>query len=490
MVGRGEQPPGLGGQLRRRILGGAERVDLSELGPEPRAGRLHRLQALAPYVGLEPVHRLRGLGASGRAQVLEQVLRPPGPVFEECAAGEREQRAAKGGVAQGGLPVDRHRDPVLVEDALDQRRRRGERAVDDRDLLAAHAGAQHLEHLGRGELRFGPLPAGLEQRDRPARVDPLGLRLEQLALEVVKRGPRIRVVVLRGRRQLDHALGERSELLDHLGARLQRDAPGLVGQRDRDLGADDTRKGFNRVALERVQIVEPVEEHRFGAPPAGGGAQRVERPPGVKLGVDAVQVVERGRVRLVDRGHVTRVGVPARVLLRPGAHRRGESLRRDQRALELGDQLARRGREPFGGGSVAERLEVGGREGALEDPLALELGQPAGAVAGPRGDLECEAAEREDGAEDGPALRQLPGVVVGVGRGRDDQDRAAGRCGGERAQDLAGLRRVRWSEYEREGHVPIVARGPDGVISRSPAALNSDATEKTRDHGGKSQRIA
>ena len=45
-------------------------------------------------------------------------------------------------------PVDRDRDPVLPEDPLDQRSRRGERAVNDRDLLAGHAGVEQLEYLG------------------------------------------------------------------------------------------------------------------------------------------------------------------------------------------------------------------------------------------------------------------------------------------------------------------------------------------------------
>ena len=100
---------------------------------------------------------------------------------------------------------------------LDERRRTRRRAVHDRDLLAGHARRAQLEHLGGRELGLGKLATGLEQLDRGARVEPLGPRLEQLALEVVQGGAGSRRIVLVGGRQLEHPLGQRAELLDHLG---------------------------------------------------------------------------------------------------------------------------------------------------------------------------------------------------------------------------------------------------------------------------------
>ena len=134
---------------------------------------------------------------------------------------------------------------------------------------------------------------------------------------------------------------------------------------------------------------------------------------------------------------------------------RREPVRRDQGSLKLGDQLAGGVGEARGGGRPAERVELGGFERRVpSNAIALELRDAAGAVTGSGRDLGGETAEGEDRPEHRARFGELPGEVVGVNGGRDDQDRAAVRGGGERAQHLAGLGGVRGSEYEREGHVP------------------------------------
>ena len=62
-------------------------------------------------------------------------------------------------------------------------------------------------------------------------------------------------------------------------------------------------------------------------------------------------------------------------------------------------------------------------------------------------------------------LGQLPPIVVGIRLGRDDEERAPGDGGGVGGQDFAGLGRVRGSEYEREWHTAMVARGEDAMQS-------------------------
>ena len=81
--------------------------------------------------------------------------------------------------------------------------------------------------------------------------------------------------MLAQRGQLTHPLGHRGELLDRLRSRPQRRAAGFVGERDGDLDPHDPRQRLDRVALQRRQLVEAVEEDLIGAPVAGPRAQRV-----------------------------------------------------------------------------------------------------------------------------------------------------------------------------------------------------------------------
>ena len=139
------------------------------------------------------------------------------------------------------------------------------RAVDDDDLAGGNAGAQQLEHLLGDELGLGALPSGLQQGHRLARVHTRWrvrrCACKQRALEVVEhRAGRRRVVLIAGG-QLDDALGQRPELLHRLGPGHERLASRLVGERHRYLGAGHAGERLDRVALERSEVIEAVEEH-------------------------------------------------------------------------------------------------------------------------------------------------------------------------------------------------------------------------------------
>ena len=146
--------------------------------------------------------------------------------------------------------------------------------------------------LARDELGLGALAARFEQTDGRPRVDPLGRRLEQTALEVVQRAAGVRRVVLLERRQLLDASGERAQLLHDLGPGAERRPLRLVGERHGHLDPDDPGERLDRVTLDRRQVVEAVNEHGRLPPAAGLGAERIDRPPRVQLGVEAAAPLE------------------------------------------------------------------------------------------------------------------------------------------------------------------------------------------------------
>jgi hypothetical protein len=173
--------------------------------------------------------------------------------------------------------------------------------------------------------------------------------LEELALHAVQHGARGGRVVGVGGGQLPHLAGERTQLLDRLRPGAQRAATGLVGERHRHLDARDPRERLHGVALQRCEVIEAVDEHRIrgGTRPALRiGAQRVKRAPGEQLAIDPAQRVELTCIGGVDPPKVVRESSAPDVLGGPRTQRLGEALRGDERALQLGDEVARGEREP------------------------------------------------------------------------------------------------------------------------------------------------
>ncbi len=195
---------------------------------------------------------------------------------------------------------------------------RAQRASHDDDLLGRDASVDEPHDLAGDDFGLGALAARLEQADDRPRINPLGRRLEQAPLEVMQRLPGLRRVVLLQRRQLLDAAGERAERLHDLGPGTERRALRLVGERHRHLDPDDPGQRLDRVPLDRRQVVEAVHEHRRLPPAAGLGAQCVDRPPRVQLGVDPAAAIELAHKRAVQRADVVRVVGAPRVLGGPG----------------------------------------------------------------------------------------------------------------------------------------------------------------------------
>ena len=259
---------------------------------------------------------------------------------------------------------------------------------------------------------------------------------------MVEGGPGEPGVVVGALGQLDD-LRARSELLHRRGAARQRVAAGLVGQRDADLGAGEPRERVDRVELRGGQLVEAVEEHGPPAPARRVGPQRVERRPRRALAVGAPERLQPPPVGGIQRRELVGVGRAA-----PGAQGAREARGLDQRALQLGEQRARRGGEP-------------GRRRRRREPPQVRVGdrRPHHAVArdppqrprlhpGDAPDLPHQVLEGEHlRAEDDPAGGQLLSVVRHVGGGRHDEQRLEVQDRAQALQHVAGLGGVGGSGY-------------------------------------------
>ena len=238
--------------------------------------------------------------------------------------------------------------------------------------------------------------------------------------------------------QLDH-LCARGELLHRRGAAGERVPPGLVGQRDADLGLGEPRERVDRVELRRRELVEAVEEHRPHAPAGRVGAQGVERRPRRTLAVGAPQRLEAPPVGGVQGRELVRVGRPA-----PGPQRAGEARRLDQRALQLGEEGARGRGEPRGGRRRREPPQVGVRDRRPHHAIAGDAAERAGRHPGDAPDLPHQTVEGEHlRAEHHPAGGQLLSVVRHVRGGRHHQQRLAVEHGAQPFEHVAGLGGVR-----------------------------------------------
>ena len=219
------------------------------------------------------------------------------------AAHQRQQPAAEPGVPERHGAVDRERDVVGAEHLLEQRRVVARPAQHDGDVArldarraAARAGARRPAR----SRRAGRRPSGTRPPRRPRpRSASSSNRLRSTWCRRV-REPRRRSGRRAGpgrarARRTPAAPGARSR-------RLERRAAGLEGERGDHVRAAAAGERVERVELERIEVVEAVDEHRRGAPAPGLAPQRVERAPGEQLRVGEPGGLEPVAVAAVDRG--------------------------------------------------------------------------------------------------------------------------------------------------------------------------------------------
>ena len=456
-VRRGPRRVGLGDKRVEQLLrpgrrSGGEGVEPRQRPRRPLRGGLARTGDLvAPDPGVERIDgvgatalaRFSGLAHTGRPQPREQVL--------GAAAGQRRPRArqhtgAEPRPRQRHPPRPRHRDPVGAQHLREQRRR-PRAPYEHGDVLGGHPVAHQLEHLGADDLGLRALAARLEEAHGAVRRTPLGGGLEQPALEMVQRRPRGAGVVLGALGQLDD-LPQRRELVDGRGAPGQRVAPRLVRERDPDIGFGQPRQRLDRVELRPRQLVEAVEEDRPPPPDCGVGAQRIQRRPRLALAVGALERLEPPAVGGVQRGQLVGVRHSA-----PRPQRAREARGLDQRPLQLGEQRARRPREPRRGRRRSEHAQPRVGDRGLNDALARHRAERPRANSGDPAELPHQPRERQHlGAEHHATGRELALVVGDVGGGRHHQQRLAVQDFPQSVEHVAGLGGVRGSGDEGERH--------------------------------------
>ena len=424
--------------------------------------------AVAADLGLEAVGEAGDPEEAGRPQVGEHVL--GGPV-RPGRPDQREQAAPQARVAEAELPVDRVRDPIRAEDLLEQRRVTVRLPEYDRHVTGHDSVAEQLEHARGGELDLGTLAAGGVEGDGGAGIDALRRRvLEQAPLQVVQRRARLGRVVVVERRQLELPGPHRQELLMHPAHGLEREPAALIGERDRHIRVADRAENSQRVQLEAVEVVEPVDEHGRAAPGrlrpaplARRRGQRVERAPCVQLRVHEPRRLEPVPVGPVDRRDLLRVlaaGPVARPLAKRASETRGAHRVTD--GAQFREEVRRGAHEAGLGRGLGQHVEPRAAHRHLDDQLALEVRRLAPSEPGSPRDLPEQPAEaHHPRAEYGAALGQLALGVLDVGEGRHHQHRVLVEPRAETAQHLARLRGVRRAGYQLEGHVQIVATAPD-----------------------------
>ena len=325
------------------------------------------------------------------------------------------------GEAHRGL--DRVRDAEGPEHGLERRAPALHGRDEERDGLGRRSGAENAEELVRDELDRAAEPcAGKEAHgaaDRRRHRD----GLEEGALEP---GERRRGVLVRPRGQLLDLTGrERREVVR--GARERREglAPGLVGQRDVDLGPAGER--LEQRPLRRGQILEAVRENRLAVPGVELGAEALARVASHELAVPEPEGVELAAIRAVQRAELTvevgRVEQPALDVRERPEQRVGEP--REARGR------GKRGSVPERGADRTPREQ--GALGPRRDPPDTGSGE---------GDALEEIVEGADRAAEHAAapVEQVALAARDVRAVRHDQERLvcqAGQIPVEQQRDLA-----------------------------------------------------
>ena len=216
------------------------------------------------------------------------------PTAEPGEAEQREQRAAERRLAEPRRALDRVRDAEPGERRLERRAPALQRGCDDRDVSGIRAAADQLEDLLAHELEHAASTRRLEKAHGPLEGRSGRVTVdEQPALEMRKRGPH--VAIGRSRKLLDapgSLLGQRrSRPLE----RGEREPPGLVRERDGDVGA--AREPLDERPLRRGEILESVRVDGTAVPRVEIAGHAVRRVAPLTIAVPPLEPVELVAIR-------------------------------------------------------------------------------------------------------------------------------------------------------------------------------------------------
>ncbi len=302
---------------------------------------------------------------------------------------------------------------------------------------------------------------------------------------MVQRAARRGRVVLRARLERDVLDIAGVQLGERRGTAREGHPARLVGERQRDLRAGAGER-VDGVALQRLQVVEAVEEDGGPTPGGGPGAQRVERRRLVEARVEPAEALQRAAVAGEQATDLVGVAQAAGVARSPGAQRLRQALRRDPQRLELVDEAQQLDDEPARPRRAGEGLERRGLHRARCDALAGKRAERTPAHATAARTLLDQPREAHDvGTEHDARGRELRAVALDILEARHDEDRLgpALQRGAIAVEDDLGLLRVGGTGDELQGHSHIVARRGDGLTWRAlrqPAGTSTECDDRDR----------
>ncbi len=313
------------------------------------------------------------------------------------------------------------------------------------------------QHLRAAQLQLGALAARHVHPDGVAWVGLAADGLEQAALQGVKRGARVVRVVVGDRLQVGDLGAHRHELLAQARRGLERLPAGLVRERDGHVGIRAVGQHAQRLALERREVVEPVEEDRRPAPALRLASEGLQSPPREQVGVDQPGGVEPVAIAAVHLPHLVRIA-PPRTVARPVAHRPDEARCLHHRVLQLGDEPLGGAGEPRAISRRGHHLEVGVLDRLLHDQPSLQVRRGARHVTRPLGDQFVEPLEAQHSRpEHRAALGQLALAVLHILERGHDEHRLLVEPVAEGAEHGTRLGGVGRPGYESEWHGGVVA---------------------------------
>ncbi len=267
---------------------------------------------------------------------------------------------------------------------------------------------------------------------------------------MVERWAGPRRIVLGARRQPAVLGRDGEQALEGVPPPRERHPAGLVGEGDRHRRPHQDAQRLDRVQLELVKIVEPVQQHRRRAPQRGRLAQCVQGARGSPLGVGPPKPLKRAAVLLEQLGKRLRAGGVRGVRGRPRLQRLAQTRRGHPRNLQLSHQPRQRahhtGSRAPGEGASKDR----GQHTLAGEAAERPLGAPGAAEH--LGEQTLEALHADSQHE--PGVGKLAPVVLDVGAGGHDQQRLLSACvmGAQRVQHHPGLAGVGGSGDERNRH--------------------------------------
>ncbi len=382
------------------------------------AARLVHRTAAKPALG-EVDARARHRGVRAAQEGIELTAAAAHPREPQ----ERHERVPEGRVGEAHRGLDRVRDAEGSEHGLERRAPALHGRDEERDGLGRRSGAENAEELVRDELDRAAEPRAGKEAHGAADRRRHRCGLEERALEVGERG---RGVLVRPRGQLLDLTGrERGEVGRRARERREGRAPGLVGQRDVDLGP--ARERLEQRPLRRGQILEAVREDRLAVPGVEVGAEALARVASHELAVPEPERVELAAIRAVE-----------------GAELTVEVSRVEQPALDVRERPEQRVGEPREARRRRKRSSVPER-GADRTPReqgALGPGRDPPDTGTGEGDALEEVVEGADRAAEHAAapLEQVALAARDVRAVRHDQERLvcqAGQIPVEQQRDLA-----------------------------------------------------